>query len=210
MKSLDPKNQWIPMVVEQTNRGERGYDIFSRLLKDNIIFIGTPIDDVVANLVIAQMLFLEAEDPEKDIQIYINSPGGSITAGLAIYDTMQFVRPDISTIAIGQAASMAAVLLAAGTTGKRLALPNSRVILHQPLGGFEGQASDIHIQAQEILRMKERLIEILHNHSKQDRERIEKDCDRDFILTAGHAKEYGLIDEVISQRSANRKRESSS
>ena len=150
MKVSNPKNQWIPMVVEQTNRGERGYDIFSRLLKDNIIFIGTPIDDVIANLVIAQMLFLEAEDPEKDIQIYINSPGGSITAGLAIYDTMQFVRPDISTIAIGQAASMAAVLLAAGTSGKRFALPNSRVILHQPLGGFEGQASDIHIQAQEI------------------------------------------------------------
>lgn len=209
MKVSDPKNQWIPMVVEQTNRGERGYDIFSRLLKDNIIFIGTPIDDVVANLVIAQMLFLEAEDPEKDIQIYINSPGGSITAGLAIYDTMQFVRPDISTIAIGQAASMAAVLLAAGTAGKRLALPNSRVILHQPLGGFEGQASDIHIQAQEILRMKERLIEILQQHSKQDRDRIEKDCDRDFILTASHAKEYGLIDEVISQRSGNRKRDSS-
>jgi ATP-dependent Clp protease, protease subunit len=208
MKISDPKDQWIPMVVEQTNRGERGYDIFSRLLKDNIIFIGTPIDDIVANLVIAQMLFLEAEDPEKDIQIYINSPGGSITAGLAIYDTMQFVRPDISTIAIGQAASMAAVLLASGTAGKRLALPNSRVILHQPMGGFEGQASDIHIQAQEILRMKERLIEILRHHSKQDRDRIEKDCDRDFILTAPHAKEYGLIDEVISQRSSgNRKRD---
>jgi ATP-dependent Clp protease, protease subunit len=208
MKASDPKNQWIPMVVEQTNRGERGYDIFSRLLKDNIIFIGTPIDDVVANLVIAQMLFLEAEDPEKDIQIYINSPGGSITAGLAIYDTMQFVRPDISTIAIGQAASMAAVLLASGTGGKRLALPNSRVILHQPLGGFEGQASDIHIQAREILRMKERIIDIIHQHSKQERERIEKDCDRDFILTASSAKEYGLIDEVISQRSTgNRKRD---
>ena len=208
MKASDPKNQWIPMVVEQTNRGERGYDIFSRLLKDNIIFIGTPIDDVIANLVIAQMLFLEAEDPEKDIQIYINSPGGSITAGLAIYDTMQFVRPDISTIAIGQAASMAAVLLASGTRGKRLALPNSRVILHQPLGGFEGQASDIHIQAREILRMKERIIDIIHQHSKQERERIEKDCDRDFILTAASAKEYGLIDEVISQRSTgNRKRD---
>jgi ATP-dependent Clp protease protease subunit len=208
MKVSDPKNQWIPMVVEQTNRGERGYDIFSRLLKDNIIFIGTPIDDIVANLVIAQMLFLEAEDPEKDIQIYINSPGGSITAGLAIYDTMQFVRPDISTIAIGQAASMAAVLLASGTAGKRLALPNSRVILHQPLGGFEGQASDIHIQAKEILRMKERIIDIIHHHSNQQRERIEKDCDRDFILTAPSAKEYGLIDEVISQRSTgNRKRD---
>jgi ATP-dependent Clp protease protease subunit len=207
MKIPDSINQWIPVVVEQTNRGERGYDIFSRLLKDNIIFIGTPIDDVIANLVIAQILFLEAEDPEKDIQIYINSPGGSITAGLAIYDTMQFVRPDISTIAIGQAASMAAVLMAAGTTGKRLALPNSRVILHQPLGGFQGQASDIHIQAQEILRMKERIIEILHYHTKQPKERLERDCDRDFILTADLAKDYGLIDEVIMQRSMNKRRD---
>ena len=206
MKIPDSISQWIPVVVEQTNRGERGYDIFSRLLKDNIIFIGTPIDDVIANLVIAQMLFLEAEDPEKDIQIYINSPGGSITAGLAIYDTMQFVRPDISTICIGQAASMAAVLLAAGTPGKRLALPNSRVILHQPLGGFQGQASDIHIQAQEILRMKERLIDILQLHSKQQRERLEKDCDRDFILTADYAKEYGLLDDVISQRNIGKRR----
>jgi ATP-dependent Clp protease protease subunit len=176
------------------------------LLKDNIIFIGTPIDDVISNLVIAQMLFLEAEDPEKDIQIYINSPGGSITAGLAIYDTMQFVRPDVSTIAIGQAASMAAVLLAAGTPGKRHALPNSRVILHQPLGGFQGQASDIHIQAQEILRMKDRIITILQNHTKQTRDRIEKDCDRDFILTAEHAKEYGLIDEVFHQRTTGKRR----
>lgn len=207
MKIPDSINQWIPVVVEQTNRGERGYDIFSRLLKDNIIFVGTPIDDVIANLVIAQILFLEAEDPEKDIQIYINSPGGSITAGLAIYDTMQFVRPDISTIAIGQAASMAAVLMAAGTTGKRLALPNSRVILHQPLGGFQGQASDIHIQAQEILRMKERIIEILHYHTKQSKDRLERDCDRDFILTADQAKEYGLIDEVIMQRSQTKRRD---
>jgi ATP-dependent Clp protease, protease subunit len=199
-------NQWIPVVVEQTNRGERGYDIFSRLLKDNIIFIGTPIDDVVANLVIAQMLFLEAEDPEKDIQIYINSPGGVLTAGLAIYDTMQFVRPDVSTIVIGQAASMASVLLAAGTTGKRLALPNSRVVLHQPLGGFQGQASDIHIQAKEILRMKDRITEIYVQHCKQSRERIEKDLDRDFILTAEQAKEYGLIDDVIYQRSNAKKR----
>ncbi len=206
MKIPDAVNQWIPMVVEQTSRGERGYDIFSRLLKDNIIFIGTPIDDVVANLVIAQMLFLEAEDPEKDIQIYINSPGGSITAGLAIYDTMQFVRPEVSTIAIGQAASMAAVLLAAGSSGKRLALPNSRVILHQPLGGFQGQASDVHIQAQEILRVKERITDILQHHSKQSRDRIEKDCDRDFILTAEGAKEYGLIDDVIYQRSGTKKR----
>ena len=199
-------NQWIPVVVEQTNRGERGYDIFSRLLKDNIIFIGTPIDDVVANLVIAQMLFLEAEDPEKDIQIYINSPGGILTAGLAIYDTMQFVRPDVSTIVIGQAASMASVLLTAGTTGKRLALPNSRVVLHQPLGGFQGQASDIHIQAKEILRMKDRITEIYQQHCKQSRERIEKDLDRDFILTAEQAKEYGLIDDVIYQRSSSKKR----
>jgi ATP-dependent Clp protease, protease subunit len=207
MKIPDSINQWIPIVVEQTNRGERGYDIFSRLLKDNIIFIGTPIDDVIANLVIAQILFLEAEDPEKDIQIYINSPGGSITAGLAIYDTMQFVRPDISTIAIGQAASMAAVLMAAGSHGKRLALPNSRVILHQPLGGFQGQASDIHIQAQEILRMKERIIEILHYHTKQPKERLERDCDRDFILTSEQARDYGLIDEVIMQRNVSKRRE---
>lgn len=207
MKTSEIQNQWIPYVVEQTNRGERGYDIFSRLLKDNIIFIGTPVDDVMANLVIAQMLFLEAEDPEKDISIYINSPGGSITAGMAIYDTMQFVRPDVSTIAIGQAASMAAVLLAAGTPGKRFALPNSRVILHQPLGGFQGQASDIHIQAQEILRMKDRLIDILQHHTGQQRERIEHDCDRDFILAADAAKEYGVIDEVITQRSGSRRRE---
>lgn len=206
MKIPDAVNQWIPVVVEQTNRGERGYDIFSRLLKDNIIFIGTPIDDVIANLVIAQMLFLEAEDPEKDIQIYINSPGGVLTAGLAIYDTMQFVRPDVSTIVIGQAASMASVLLAAGTTGKRLALPNSRVVLHQPLGGFQGQASDIHIQAKEILRMKDRITEIYQHHCKQPRERIEKDLDRDFILTAEQAKEYGLIDDVIYQRSGTKKR----
>ncbi|HEY7162178.1 MAG TPA: ATP-dependent Clp endopeptidase proteolytic subunit ClpP [Acidobacteriota bacterium] len=206
MKIPDVVNQWIPVVVEQTNRGERGYDIFSRLLKDNIIFIGTPIDDVIANLVIAQMLFLEAEDPEKDIQIYINSPGGVLTAGLAIYDTMQFVRPDVSTIVIGQAASMASVLLAAGTTGKRLALPNSRVVLHQPLGGFQGQASDIHIQAKEILRMKDRITDIYVQHCKQSRERIEKDLDRDFILTAEQSKEYGLIDDVIYQRSNAKKR----
>jgi len=206
MRIPDVVNQWIPVVVEQTNRGERGYDIFSRLLKDNIIFIGTPIDDVIANLVIAQMLFLEAEDPEKDIQIYINSPGGILTAGLAIYDTMQFVRPDVSTIVIGQAASMASVLLAAGTPGKRLALPNSRVVLHQPLGGFQGQASDIHIQAKEILRMKDRITEIYQQHCKQSRERIEKDLDRDFILTAEQAKEYGLIDDVIYQRSGSKKR----
>ncbi len=187
----------VPMVVEQTSRGERAYDIYSRLLKDNIIFIGSPIDDVISNLVIAQLLFLEAEDPDKDISVYINSPGGSVTAGLAIYDTMQFVKPDISTICIGQAASMAAVLLAAGATGKRFALPNSRILLHQPMGGFSGQASDIDIHAREILRIKDRLNQILHGHTNQAMERLRTDTDRDFIMTAGQAKEYGLIDQVI-------------
>jgi len=190
----------VPMVVEQTSRGERAYDIYSRLLKDNIIFIGSPIDDVISNLVIAQLLFLEAEDPDKDISVYINSPGGSVTAGLAIYDTMQFVKPDISTICIGQAASMAAVLLAAGATGKRFALPNSRILLHQPMGGFSGQASDIDIHAREILRIKDRLNQILHGHTNQAMERLRTDTDRDFIMTAGQAKEYGLIDEVIHKR----------
>jgi len=185
------------MVVEQTSRGERAYDIYSRLLKDNIIFIGSPIDDVISNLVIAQLLFLEAEDPDKDISIYINSPGGSVTAGLAIYDTMQFVKPDISTICIGQAASMAAVLLAAGTTGKRFALPNSRVLLHQPMGGFSGQASDIDIHAREILRIKDRLNEILHHHCRQPLDRLKTDTDRDYILSAVQSKEYGIIDQVI-------------
>ena len=187
----------IPMVVEQTSRGERAYDIYSRLLKDNIVFIGSPIDDVISNLVIAQLLFLEAEDPDKDISIYINSPGGSVTAGLAIYDTMQFVKPDISTICIGQAASMAAVLLAAGTTGKRFALPNSRVLLHQPMGGFSGQASDIDIHAREILRIKDRLNEILHHHTRQPLDRLKTDTDRDFIMGAMQSKEYGIIDQVI-------------
>jgi len=187
----------IPMVVEQTSRGERAYDIYSRLLKDNIVFIGSPIDDVISNLVIAQLLFLEAEDPDKDISIYINSPGGSVTAGLAIYDTMQFVKPDISTICIGQAASMAAVLLAAGTTGKRFALPNSRVLLHQPMGGFSGQASDIDIHAREILRIKDRLNEILNYHTRQPLERLKTDTDRDFIMSAMQSKEYGIIDQVI-------------
>jgi ATP-dependent Clp protease protease subunit len=190
----------IPMVVEQTNRGERAYDIYSRLLKDNIIFIGDAIDDAVSNLVIAQLLFLEAEDPERDISIYINSPGGSVTAGLAIYDTMQFVRPDISTICIGQAASMAAVLLSAGTAKKRFTLPNSRVILHQPMGGFSGQASDIDIHAREILRIRHRLNQILVKHTGQPMENIEKDCDRDFIMTADQSKEYGVIDQVIHKR----------
>jgi len=190
----------IPMVVEQTNRGERAYDIYSRLLKDNIIFIGDAIDDHLSNLVIAQLLFLEAEDPDRDISIYINSPGGSVTAGLAIYDTMQFVRPDISTICIGQAASMAAVLLASGTDGKRFALPNSRVILHQPMGGFQGQASDIDIHAREILRIRHRLNQILVRHTKQPLEVIERDCDRDFIMAAEQSMEYGVIDQVIHKR----------
>jgi len=187
----------IPMVVEQTSRGERAYDIYSRLLKDNIIFIGSPIDDVISNLVIAQLLFLEAEDPDKDISIYINSPGGSVTAGLAIYDTMQFVKPDISTICIGQAASMAAVLLAAGSAGKRFALPNSRVLLHQPMGGFSGQASDIDIHAREILRIKDRLNEILHHHTRQPLDRLRSDTDRDYIMSSIQSKEYGIIDQVI-------------
>ena len=190
----------VPMVVEQTARGERAYDIYSRLLKDNIVFIGTAIDDLVANLVIAQLLFLEAEDPEKDIHLYINSPGGSITAGLAIYDTMQLVRPDVQTMCVGQAASMAAVLLAAGTGGKRFALPNSRIMIHQPWGGTQGQASDIAIQAKEILRMKERLNEILAFHTKQPTEKISVDADRDFIMDADQGREYGIVDQVISRR----------
>jgi len=190
----------VPMVVEQTSRGERAYDIFSRLLKDNIIFIGHPIDDVLANLVIAQLLFLEAEDPDRDISIYINSPGGVVTAGCAVLDTLSFVKPDISTFCVGQAASMAAVILSAGTKGKRFALPNSRIIIHQPLGGAQGQASDIDIQAKEILRMRERLNGILADNTGQDLERIEQDTDRDYIMTAGAAKEYGLIDEVITKR----------
>jgi len=190
----------IPMVVEQTNRGERAYDIYSRLLKDNIIFIGTPIDDSLANLVVAQLLFLEAEDPEKEISVYINSPGGSVTAGLAIYDTIQFIRPDVTTYCIGQAASMAAVMLAAGSPGKRFALPNSRVIIHQPSGGFSGQATDINIQAKEILRTRQRLNEILSMHTGQSLSKIEQDVERDFIMTAEAAKEYGIIDQVISRR----------
>ena len=190
----------VPMVVEQTNRGERFFDIYSRLLKDNIIFIGTPIDDYVANLVVAQLLFLEAEDPEKEISIYINSPGGSVTAGLAIYDTFQFIRPDVTTYCMGQAASMAAVLLAAGTPGKRFALPNSRVVIHQPSGGVQGQATDINIQAKEILRTRARLNEILANHCGQDVSKIEQDVERDFIMTADVAREYGLIDQVIDKR----------
>jgi ATP-dependent Clp protease protease subunit len=193
----------IPMVVEQTSRGERAYDIYSRLLKDNVIFLGQPIDDTVSNLIIAQLLFLEAENPEKDISVYINSPGGSITAGLAIYDTMQYVKPDIQTICIGQAASMAAVLLAAGAKNKRYALPNSRVVIHQPLimgGGLSGQASEIDIHAKDIMRMRQRMNEILASHTGQTPEKIEKDTDRDYILQAKEAVEYGLVDQVIAKR----------
>jgi ATP-dependent Clp protease protease subunit len=191
----------IPMVVEQTSRGERAYDIYSRLLKDNVIFLGSQIDDNVSNLIIAQLLFLEAENPEKDISIYVNSPGGSITAGLAIYDTMQYVKPDIATICIGQAASMAAVLLAAGTKGKRYCLPNSRVLIHQPLmHGLGGQASEIEIHAKDIIQMKARLNQILAHHTGQPVEKIDKDTDRDYILQAPQAQEYGLVDQVISRR----------
>ncbi|CAF0703591.1 ATP-dependent Clp endopeptidase proteolytic subunit ClpP [Candidatus Methylacidithermus pantelleriae] len=192
-----PLGMVIPMVVEQTGRGERGYDIFSRLLKDRIVFIGTPIDEAVGNIVIASLLFLQMEDPKKDISVYIHSPGGLVTAGMAIYDTMQFLTCDVATYCIGQAASMAAVLLAAGTKGKRYALPNARIMIHQPLGGVQGQASDISIQAQEILRTKRRLNEILAYHTGQPIERIEKDTDRDFFMSAQEAKNYGLIDEVV-------------
>jgi ATP-dependent Clp protease protease subunit len=193
-----PNMTLIPMVVEQTNRGERAYDIYSRLLRDNIIFIGTPIDDNIANLVTAQLLFLEAEDPEKDVSLYINSPGGSISAGLAIYDTMQFIRPDVATICIGQAASLAALLLSAGSPGKRYALPNSRVLIHQPwMGGLSGQATDIDIHAREILRIRASLNEIMAKHSGQAIEKIERDVERDFWMSAQQAREYGIIDEII-------------
>jgi len=193
----------IPMVVEQTSRGERAYDIYSRLLKDNVIFLGQPIDDTVSNLIIAQLLFLEAENPEKDISLYINSPGGSITAGLAIYDTMQYVKPDIQTICIGQAASMAAVLLAAGKKGKRYCLPNSRVVIHQPLimgGGLSGQATEIDIHAKDIMRMRNRMNEILASHTGQQVDKIDRDTDRDYILQAQDAVTYGLVDQVIAKR----------
>jgi ATP-dependent Clp protease, protease subunit len=190
----------IPVVVEQTSRGERAYDIYSRLLKDRIIFIGTPIDDYVANLIIAQLLFLEAEDPDKDIHLYLNSPGGLVTAGLAIYDTMQYIKPRISTLCMGQAASMAAVLLAAGEPGKRFALPHSRILIHQLMGGVQGQATDIAIHSKEILRMKEELNQILAHHSGQPIEKIEKDSERDFFMNGAQAKEYGLIDEVIFKK----------
>ncbi len=190
----------VPMVVEQTSRGERAFDIYSRLLKDSIIFIGTPIDDTVANLIVAQLLFLEAEDPERDINLYINSPGGSITAGMAIYDTMQFIKNDVTTICVGQCASMGALLLTAGTKGKRFALPHSRILIHQPSGGAQGQATDVRIMAEEILRMREMTSQILANHSGQPFDQVEKDVERDRILSPKQAKEYGLIDEVIEHR----------
>ncbi len=193
--------QLVPMVVEQTNRGERAYDIFSRLLKDSIVFIGSPIDDGLANLVIAQMLFLEAEDPDRDILLYLNSPGGSISAGFAIYDTMQFIKPDVQTYCIGQAASMAAVLLGAGAKGKRFSLPNSRIVIHQPLmTGLGGQATDIDIHAKEILRMRARLNGILASHTGQPLERIAEDTERDYIMSAEQSREYGIIDQVIERR----------
>jgi len=190
----------IPMVIEQTGRGERAYDIYSRLLKDRIIFIGSPIDDMVANLVVAQLLFLEADDPDKDINLYINSPGGSVTAGLAIYDAMQYIKPDVSTICVGQAASMGAVLLTAGAKSKRYSLPHARILIHQPMGGFQGQATDIDIQAREILRMKEELNRILHQHTGQSLQQLQQDTDRDYFMSPEQAKEYGLVDEIITMR----------
>ena len=190
----------IPMVIEQSSRGERAYDIYSRLLKDRIIFLGTAMNDEIANLIIAQLLFLESEDPDKDINFYVNSPGGLVTAGLAVYDTMQYIKPDITTVCIGQAASMGAVLLAAGTKGKRYSLPNSRILIHQPMGGFQGQASDIEIQAKEILRMKDRLNQILVAHTGKEFESIQKDTDRDFFMSGEEARKYGIVDHVIANR----------
>jgi len=198
MSSDHPNMTLIPMVVEQTNRGERAYDIYSRLLRDNIMFIGTPIDDNVANLITAQLLFLEAEDPDKDVQLYINSPGGAVTAGMAVYDTMQFIRPDVATTCVGQAASVAALLLAAGTPGKRFALPNSRVLIHQPtMGGLSGQATDIDIHAREILRIRANLNELMAKHTGQALEKVERDMERDFWMGAQQAREYGIVDEII-------------
>ena len=190
----------VPIVVEQTGRGERAYDIYSRLLKDRIIFIGTPIDDMIANLVIAQMIFLEGEDPDRDINLYVHSPGGMVTAGLAIYDTMQFVKPNVATLCMGQAASMAAVLLAAGTKGKRSALPNSRIMIHQPLGGTQGQATDIEIYTREMLKMKDQLNGILAKHTGRPIEQLERDTDRNYFMSAQESKDYGLIDEIIDKR----------
>ncbi len=190
----------IPMVVEQTSKGERAYDIYSRLLKDRIVFLGTPVNDEVANLLIAQLLFLESEDPDKDINFYVNSPGGSVTAGMAVYDTMQYIKPDIATVCIGQAASMGALLLAAGSAGKRYSLPNARIMIHQPMGGIQGQAADIKIQAEEIIRLRARLNDILAFHTNQDLARIEKDTDRDFFMSGEEARNYGIVDHVINNR----------
>ena len=190
----------IPTVIEQTHRGERGWDIFSRLLKDRIVFLGTPVDDQIANIIVAQMLFLESEDPDKDIMLYINSPGGLVTAGMMIYDTMQYVRCDVATICMGQAASMAAWLLAAGTKGKRYSLPNARIMLHQPLGGFQGQATDIDIHAKEILKTRDRMNELLAKHTGHDINKIKHDTERDFFMSAAEAKEYGVIDEILIKK----------
>jgi ATP-dependent Clp protease, protease subunit len=200
-------NQLVPIVVEQTGRGERAYDIFSRLLKERIVFIGTPIDDTVASLTIAQLLFLESEDPDKDIHLYINSPGGSVSSGLAIYDTMQYIRPDVSTICMGMAASMAGVLLAGGAKGKRAALPNSRIMIHQPWGGVQGTASDISIQAEEILKMKKNINEILSNHTGRPIDQLVRDTDRDYYLSSQEAKDYGLIDNIMVKRPLDGKKE---
>jgi ATP-dependent Clp protease protease subunit len=202
---LRPTSSLIPIVIEQSSRGERAFDIYSRLLRDRIIFLGTPITDEVANVIIAQMLFLESEDPDKDIYFYINSPGGLVTAGLAIYDTMQYIKPDVSTLCMGQAASMAAVLLAAGVKGKRYALPHSRILLHQPMGGFQGQATDVEIQAREVLRLREELNRILMYHTGRPLEQIAKDTERDFYMSGEQAKEYGIVDEVIYSRDPKKK-----
>ena len=206
-RSFDIYNQLVPIVVEQTGRGERAYDIFSRLLKDRIVFIGTPIDDTIASLVIAQLLFLESEDPDKDINVYVNSPGGSVTSGLAIYDTMQYIRPDIATTCVGMAASMAAVLLAGGSKGKRTALPNARIMIHQPWGGVQGTASDISIQAEEILKTKKKINEILSTHTGRTYDQILKDTDRDYYLASEEAKSYGLIDVVLTKRAGDGKKD---
>ena len=198
---------YIPFVIEQTGRGERSYDIYSRLLKERIIFLGTEVNDMVANLIIAQLLFLESEDPEKDIFLYINSPGGVVTAGMAIYDTMQYIRPDVSTVCVGQAASMGAVLLAGGAKGKRAALPHSRIMIHQPLGGFSGQASDVEIHAKEMLRIKQELTELLAHHCNKPVKQVSEDSDRDFFMTSMQAKEYGLIDDVFERRVVEAKKD---
>ncbi|HVN48254.1 MAG TPA: ATP-dependent Clp endopeptidase proteolytic subunit ClpP [Bacteroidota bacterium] len=207
MSSFEIYNQLVPIVVEQTGRGERSFDIFSRLLKERIVFLGTAVDDTVASLIVAQLLFLESEDPDKDIHLYINSPGGSVSAGLAIYDTMQYIRPDVSTMCIGMAASMAAVLLAGGAKGKRFVLPNSRIMIHQPWGGVQGTASDISIQAEEILKTKNKINEILSLHTGRTLEEIAKDTDRDYYLAADDAKNYGLIDNILAKRVVEPKKE---